>query len=142
MTVAFLINKMPTRMLDYQTPINVLSHFHSIPSLLNLPPKIFGCLCYVHVHSLLRDKLDPRALKCVFLGYPHLKKDTSFFILLRVRHTCLWMLKLVNRNHISQGEEQLPLFRERLEVRARRSCALNLNLKFSLVPTQGGGDIG
>ncbi|BFG28235.1 hypothetical protein CerSpe_145090 [Prunus speciosa] len=79
MTAVFLINRMPTRVLDYQTPIKVLSQFHSIPSLLNLPPKIFGCLCYVHVHSIHRDKLDPRALKCVFLGYPPSQKGYKCF---------------------------------------------------------------
>ena len=30
---------------------------------------IFGCLSYVHVPNELRAKLDPKAKKCVFIGY-------------------------------------------------------------------------
>ncbi|KAI5323320.1 hypothetical protein L3X38_032392 [Prunus dulcis] len=39
MAVAFLINLMPSRVLDYRTPLHMLSTFHSIPSLLSLDPK-------------------------------------------------------------------------------------------------------
>ena len=31
--------------------------------------KVFGCLAYVHVPNELRSKLDPKAEKCVFIGY-------------------------------------------------------------------------
>ena len=67
-TVVFLINRIPVHVIDYQTPLRMLSRFYSIPFVLNLCPKVFGCICYVHVHSHLRDKLDLCALKCVFLG--------------------------------------------------------------------------
>ena len=38
----------------------------------NLPtsahhPRIFGCIAYAHIRQ---DKLEPRALKCCFIGYP------------------------------------------------------------------------
>ena len=79
MTVVFLINRMSTHAIDYQTPLQMLSRFHSIPSTLNLCPKIFGCVCYVHIHSHQRDKLDPRALKCVFLGYSNSQKGYKCF---------------------------------------------------------------
>ena len=79
MTFVFLINRIPARVIDYQTPLRMLSQFHFIPYILNLCPRIFGCICYVHVHSHLRDKLDPRALKCVFLGYPNSQKGYKCF---------------------------------------------------------------
>ncbi|KAM1500064.1 hypothetical protein ACFX10_022670 [Malus domestica] len=60
---------MPSRVLQFQTPIQTLSQYHSLPSLLHIPPKVFGCVCYVHVHMQNRDKLDPRAIKCMFIGY-------------------------------------------------------------------------
>ena len=30
---------------------------------------MFGCLAYVHIPDELRSKLDPKAKKCVFIGY-------------------------------------------------------------------------
>ena len=68
-TAVFLINRMPSRVLQFQTPIQTLSHYHSLPSLLHIPPKLFGFVCYVHVHPQNRDKLDSRAIKCMFIGY-------------------------------------------------------------------------
>jgi hypothetical protein len=35
----------------------------------NLVPRIFGCVSFVHIHCQSRGKLDPRALKCIFVGY-------------------------------------------------------------------------
>lgn len=29
--------------------------------------KLFGCIAYVHINE---KKLEPRALRCIFLGYP------------------------------------------------------------------------
>ena len=34
----------------------------------------FGVQIKIHVHSQHRDKLDPRAIKCVFLGYSSTQK--------------------------------------------------------------------
>ena len=79
MAAVFLINRMPAKVIDFQTPLRMLSKFHSIPSALNICPKVFGCVCYVHVHSHHRDKLDPRAIKCVFLGYSNSQKGYKCF---------------------------------------------------------------
>ena len=63
---AFLINRMSSRVLQFKTPLHTLSQYHS---LLNIPPKVFGCTCYIHVHQHQRGKMDPRARKCLFVGY-------------------------------------------------------------------------
>ena len=75
LTASFLINRMPTRILKYKTPLECFkqifpqSRIHS-----ELPLKVFGCTAYVHIPSKFRSKLDPRAEKCVFIGYAPNKK--------------------------------------------------------------------
>jgi len=45
----------------------------------SLQTRVFGCDALVHVHSLYRVKLDPRAIKCVFVGYaPHKKGNKCY----------------------------------------------------------------
>jgi hypothetical protein len=39
-----------------------------------MPPKIFGCTTFVHLHKPLRNKLEHQALKCVFVGYAQHQK--------------------------------------------------------------------
>ncbi len=31
--------------------------------------RVFGCIAYVHVPDEKRSKLDPKAKKCIFIGY-------------------------------------------------------------------------
>ena len=39
------------------------------PIVPNLPPFIFGCVAFVHLHEHQHSKLTPQALKFVFVGY-------------------------------------------------------------------------
>ncbi|RDY01849.1 hypothetical protein CR513_14778, partial [Mucuna pruriens] len=39
-----------------------------------LPSRVFGCVAFVHSHNPHRGKLNPRVVKCVFIGYPSNKK--------------------------------------------------------------------
>ena len=66
LTTYHIINCMPSTILSGQIPYTVLSP--GTP-LFHLPPKIFGCVCYVHILGPRSDKLYPRSIKCVFLGY-------------------------------------------------------------------------
>ena len=75
LTAAYLINRMPSRVLQFRNPIHMLLDTHPHNRLISsLPLKIFGCSAFVHVSSHLRSKLDPKAIKCVFLGYSPTKK--------------------------------------------------------------------
>lgn len=70
LTTTYLINRMPSRVLKFQTPFQILlkSHPH-ISFLSRVPSEIFGCTSFVHVAQHNRSKLDPKSLKCIFLGY-------------------------------------------------------------------------
>ncbi|RVW36361.1 Retrovirus-related Pol polyprotein from transposon RE2 [Vitis vinifera] len=39
-----------------------------------LPPRVFGCTCFVHILTPGHDKLSAKAMKCLFLGYSKLQK--------------------------------------------------------------------
>ena len=65
---------MPSRVLNYKTPLQVLASHIPLPSILMLPPKVFGSIAYVHIPKIYRTKLDPCAIKCVLLGYENQQK--------------------------------------------------------------------
>ena len=80
LTAAFLINRIPSRVLNFQTPINVFKQkFPTSRLLTDIPLKVFGCTVFVHNHSLHCGKLDPRAHKCVFVGYTPTQKGFKCF---------------------------------------------------------------
>ena len=75
LTASYLINRLHSSVLDSKTPMEVLSSFYpDLSTSSNLTPRIFGCTSFVHIHSDGRGKLDPRALKCVFIGYSSTQK--------------------------------------------------------------------
>ncbi|XP_057529771.1 uncharacterized protein LOC130808310 [Amaranthus tricolor] len=68
-TANYLTNRLPTKSLQYHTPLVTLQTHISIPSSHTLPPRIFGCTVFVHCPARVRNKFEPRAVKCVFIGY-------------------------------------------------------------------------
>ncbi|KAJ9545430.1 hypothetical protein OSB04_025137 [Centaurea solstitialis] len=62
---------MPTHVLRNKSPFSVL-----FPKGTPFPltPRIFGCVANVHDHRPQLTKLDPRAIRCVFLGYSRVQK--------------------------------------------------------------------
>ncbi|KAK3028614.1 hypothetical protein RJ639_039957 [Escallonia herrerae] len=68
-SVTYLINWVPSRTIDYQIPSQALVEAIVAPVLPNLPPHVFGCVAFVYLHKHQRNKLSPRALRCVFVGY-------------------------------------------------------------------------
>nr|GEV23507.1 putative ribonuclease H-like domain-containing protein [Tanacetum cinerariifolium] len=68
-TSTYLLNRLPTKILKLKTPLETLEEYTKIPPILTLQPKVFGCTVFVHIPKSYRDKLDPCAEKCVFVGY-------------------------------------------------------------------------
>ena len=64
-TAAYLINRGPSVPLGYQLPEEVWSGNEVNLSHL----KVFGCASYILLNSNSRDKLDPKAKRCYFIGY-------------------------------------------------------------------------
>ncbi|RDX94264.1 hypothetical protein CR513_23367, partial [Mucuna pruriens] len=74
--VTYLINRLSTCFLNSISPIkHMLSFFSSSPLMFSLPSHVFVCVSFVHSHNPHRGKLDPKAVKYVFIGYPLNKKD-------------------------------------------------------------------
>ncbi|KAJ9550922.1 hypothetical protein OSB04_014967 [Centaurea solstitialis] len=70
LTAAYLINRMPSKLLEWKTPIMMLKGENEYI----LPLKVFGCVCFVKDNRPTVGKLDPRSVKCVFVGYSATQK--------------------------------------------------------------------
>jgi len=62
---AFLVNRSPSKLLDSKCAEEVWSGKDIDYSTL----KVFGCKAYVHIPSDERNKLKPKSLECIFLGF-------------------------------------------------------------------------
>ncbi|RVW77642.1 Retrovirus-related Pol polyprotein from transposon TNT 1-94 [Vitis vinifera] len=76
-TTVHLINRMPSRVLKFKTSLQALSTVISLPTALMLPPRVFGCVAFVHLHKNQRTKLDPCAVRCLFWGMAYIKRDIA-----------------------------------------------------------------
>lgn len=64
-TAVYLINRMPSKTLDMDSPY--LRLFGTSPNYSKL--RVFGCLCYPWLRPYTANKLEPRSTPCVFFGY-------------------------------------------------------------------------
>ncbi|WJZ94353.1 hypothetical protein VitviT2T_013224 [Vitis vinifera] len=73
-SAAYLINRVPSSSINFQTPLQALTNVVVTPTVPNLLPRVFGCVAFVHLHKYQRTKLTSHALQCVFVGYALHKK--------------------------------------------------------------------
>ena len=69
--ICFLINRMPSSILNWATPFQTLFPHKS---LFPIEPQVFECTCFVRDVRPHVSKLDPKSLKCIFLGYSQVQK--------------------------------------------------------------------
>ncbi|KAM1017343.1 hypothetical protein COP2_048179 [Malus domestica] len=74
-TAVYILNRCPTKALGNTTPFEAYSGRK--PGIAYL--KIFGSLCYVHVPTETRQKLDAKSVKGVFVGYATCEKGYRIF---------------------------------------------------------------
>ncbi|PON91730.1 hypothetical protein TorRG33x02_125610 [Trema orientale] len=73
---------MAYRVLKFQMPSQTLLQIYPHSRIISsLPPRIFGCTTFVHIHSYNQNKLDPKATKCLFLGYSSTQKGYKCYSL-------------------------------------------------------------
>lgn len=77
-TTANLINWLPLKELGNKVIVKVLSKFFpNFHGSSKIPPKVFRCVPFVFIHAQSHYKLDPQALKYVFIGYSQQRRGTN-----------------------------------------------------------------
>ena len=64
-TVVYLINRLSSNVLNFETPYFCLYHRH--PRYLDM--HTFGCVCFVHLPPHEHRKLSAQSVRCAFMGY-------------------------------------------------------------------------
>lgn len=70
LAAVYLINRMPTKVLDFSTPLQTL--LGKTPDYSSM--RTFGCACWPNLRPYNNKKLQFRSAQCVFLGYSNLHK--------------------------------------------------------------------
>ena len=102
LTATYLINRMPSRILKFKTPCqSLLQIFPHTKIISSLDPKIFGCLAFVHIHQQHHSKLDPKSIKCTFIGYSSHQKGIQLY-----GCDIFWTSGLLPQNRHARGEHE------------------------------------
>ena len=64
-TIVYIMNQCPTKSVKKKVPQEAWTGMNHSVSHLNF----FGCVAYAYVPDELRNKLDKKGKKCIFVGY-------------------------------------------------------------------------
>ena len=70
LAATYLINRTPTKVLNFSTPFETLLHEKPDYSML----RVFGCACWPNLRPYNSHKLSFRSKRCVFWGYSNMHK--------------------------------------------------------------------
>src|ERR1044072_7623014 len=111
LTYWYLINQMPSAVLNNKIPHSILYPHHSLHSVSH---RVFGSTCFIHNVSLELDKLSARSHKCVLLGYTRSQKGYNCYSLSLHRYFVsadVTFFESVSYYRTSTGSESpLPMF--------------------------------
>lgn len=121
---SFLTNRMSYFVLYGDIPYSILFPSNS---LFPVQPHIFGCTCFARdVHPQV-TKLDPKSLKCVFLGYPWLQKGYRCSSPVLKRCYILWVYFLLSVSHFTGSFVSAPIVHVVVHAYSRRLETLDLS---------------
>ncbi|RVW81318.1 Retrovirus-related Pol polyprotein from transposon TNT 1-94 [Vitis vinifera] len=78
LTAAYLINRMPSRVLKFQTPCQtLLKSFPTTRLISTVPPKIFGCSVFVHINQQHRKSFNQPESIVDLWDKEHIQEETE-----------------------------------------------------------------
>ncbi|RVW82656.1 Retrovirus-related Pol polyprotein from transposon RE1 [Vitis vinifera] len=131
-TAVFLLNRLPTKALQKQTPFEAWFGYKSM--LMNL--KTFGCLCFSYVPQVKRDKLDKKSEPGIFIGYSSTSKAYRIYLPqnskivvsrdVKFLETEKWSWDEQNQQYIDEDVDELPVrgFRTLFDIYQRCNIAV------------------
>lgn len=75
MAATYLINKFPSSILRWKIQSKIMYQYKCRYEHL----RFIGCLCDAYNKDRGRNKLDARSRRCIFIGYPYLKKGYKVY---------------------------------------------------------------
>lgn len=81
LTVTYLVNKLPSNLLDWKTLFELL--YKQVPNIRHL--RVFGCGCFASNRVPSRSKFDPRARKSIVVRYASGQKGYRLYDLVDIR---------------------------------------------------------
>jgi hypothetical protein len=86
-----LINWVPSSTIAFKTPSEALAEGVVSPATPNLPPYVFGCVAFIHLHKHQRNKLQPWALGVFLLRMLLIRKVIVVIIPQLKKYLSSWM---------------------------------------------------